>query len=89
MSGQRKLRGSGKRLVLGLAAGLAMAVLALTSPQPAFATTGAGQSDPAWDYGRGGAEVPGQPACYLPAPGETQRKMYNLMRPSCSPGHLQ
>ena len=89
MSGQRTPRGSGKRIVLGLAAGLAMAVLALTPSQPAFATTGAGQNDPAWDYGRGGAEVPGQPACYMPAPSETMRKKYSLMRPSCFPGHMQ
>jgi hypothetical protein len=89
MSRQSTPRSSGTRIALGLAAGLAMAVLALTSAQPAFATTGPGQNDPAWDYGRGGAEVPGQPACYMPAPSETMRKMYSLMRPSCFPGHMQ
>jgi hypothetical protein len=89
MAGQRTPRGSGTRIVLGLAAGLAAMVLTLTASQPAFATTGAGQNDPAWDYGRGGAEVPGQPACYLPAPSESMRKMYSLMRPSCFPGHMQ
>ena len=88
MSGQHTPRGSGKRVVLGLAAGLAMAVLALTSPQSALAQSGS-QNDPAWDYGRGGAEVPGQPACYMPAASDTMRKEYSLNRPSCFPGHMQ
>ena len=77
------------RMMLGFALALVMLALSLTSPQSALATTSAGQNDPAWDYGRGGAEVPGQPACYLPAPSETMRKMYSLMRPSCFPGHVQ
>ena len=42
------------------------------------------QSDPAWDYGRGGAEVPGQPACYMPPLNETHRKEYSLNRPACN-----
>ena len=77
------------RMMLGLAIAVVMLALSLTSPQSALATTSAGQNDPAWDFGRGGAEVPGQPACYLPAPSETMRKMYSLMRPSCFPGHMQ
>jgi hypothetical protein len=80
---------TGKRMVLGLMLGLSLTALSLASPQSALATTGAGQNDPAWDYGRGGAEVPGQPACYMPAPSETMRKMYSLMRPSCFPAHMQ
>ena len=55
---------------------------------PAYATTGAGQSDPADDFGRGGAETGGQPACYMPAPDQTRKTMYNLQRPSCFPGHM-
>jgi hypothetical protein len=39
--------------------------------------------------GRGGAEVPGQPACYMPTANVTERQMYNLNRPSCFPGHLE
>lgn len=85
----RALGRSSIRLMLGLALGLAMAVTTLVSPQPAFATTSGAQPDPAWDFGRGGAEVQGQPACYLPAPNVTERKMYSLMRPSCYPGHMQ
>jgi len=86
---QRTRFRTGKRMMLGLVLGLAVMALSLTSPQSALATTSAGQNDPAWDYGRGGAEVPGQPACYLPSPNETNRKMYSLMRPSCFPGHMQ
>jgi hypothetical protein len=86
---QRTRSRAGKRMVLGLVLGLSVTALALTSAQPAFATTGGAQNDPAWDYGRGGAEVPGQPACYMPAPSETMRKEYSLMRPSCFPGHMQ
>lgn len=86
---QRPRFRTGKRVVLGLVLGLSVTALTLASPQSALATTGAGQNDPAWDYGRGGAEVPGQPACYMPAPSETMRKEYNLMRPSCFPGHMQ
>ena len=80
---------TGKRLVLGLMLGLSMTAVTLASPGAALATTGAGQNDPAWDYGRGGAEVPGQPACYMPAPSETMRKEYSLARPACFPGHMQ
>jgi hypothetical protein len=81
-----------RRVALGLTIGLtalAIVVSPAASAQTALATTGAGQNDPAWDYGRGGAEVPGQPACYLPAPSETMRKEYSLMRPACFPGHMQ
>ena len=80
-----------KLVTFGLASVTALGLVAATfvAPTPAFATTSAGQSDPAWDFGRGGAEVPGQPACYMPAPSQTQRKMYNLSRPSCFPGHMQ
>jgi hypothetical protein len=81
-----------RRAMLGLAIGLTALSLAISpaaAPGTALATTGAGQSDPAWDYGRGGAEVPGQPACYMPAPSDTTQKMYNLARPSCFPGHMQ
>lgn len=80
-----------RRAALGLVAlaALGLATADLAAPRVALATTSAGQSDPAWDFGRGGAEVPGQPACYLPAPSMTERKMYNLMRPSCFPGHMQ
>jgi hypothetical protein len=39
--------------------------------------------------GRGGMEVPGQPACYMPAANVTERQMYSLERPSCFPGHMQ
>ena len=78
-----------RQLVLGPVLGLAAAILALTSPQPAFATTSGAQPDPAWDFGRGGAEVQGQPECYLPAPNVTERRMYSMMRPSCYPGHMQ
>jgi hypothetical protein len=80
-----------RRVMLGLAIGLtalSLAITPATAPGTALATTGAGQSDPAWDYGRGGAEAPGQPACYMPSPGEPTRKMYNLGRPACFPGHL-
>jgi len=86
---QRTRFRTGTRMMLGLALALVMLALSLTSPQSALATTSAGQNDPAWDYGRGGSEVPGQPACYLPSPNETNRKMYSLMRPSCFPGHMQ
>lgn len=81
-----------RRLVVGITVGLTALAIAMSpaaAPQAAQATTSAGQSDPAWDFGRGGAEVPGQPACYMPAPSQTERKMYNLSRPSCFPGHMQ
>lgn len=41
------------------------------------------------DPTRGGVEVPGQPACYMPAANVTEREPYNLFRPSCFPGHMQ
>lgn len=77
--------------VFGLAGVMSIGLLAtdLAAPRAAHATTSAGQSDPAWDFGRGGAEVQGQPECYMPAPSITERKMYNLGRPSCFPGHMQ
>lgn len=81
-----------RRLVLGATVILTVVMLALSpvaAPQPALATTGAGQNDPAWDFGRGGAEVPGQPACYMPSPGGPTLKMYSLVRPSCFPEHMQ
>ena len=80
-----------RRVALGLSIGLTALTIAVTpavAPQAALAQSGS-QNDPAWDYGRGGAEVPGQPACYMPAPSETMRKKYSLMRPSCFPGHMQ
>jgi hypothetical protein len=81
-----------RRLMLGAAVGLTALTLAISpaaAPQTALATTGGGQNDPSWDYGRGGAEVPGQPACYMPAPSETMKREYSLVRPSCFPGHMQ
>lgn len=81
-----------RRVVLGLTIGLTALTLTATAavaPQAAMATTGGAQNDPAWDFGRGGSEVPGQPACYMPAPSETMRKEYSLMRPACFPGHMQ
>lgn len=81
-----------RRLALGAAIGLTALTLVLSpaaAPQSALATTSAGQNDPAWDFGRGGAEVPGQPACYVPSGNDTNRKMYSLSRPSCFPGHMQ
>ena len=81
-----------RRLAIGITVGLTALTIAVSpaaAPQAVQATTGAGQNDPAWDYGRGGAEVPGQPACYMPAPSETMRKEYSLMRPACFPGHMQ
>jgi len=80
-----------RRVALGLTIGLtalAISISPATAPQAALAQSGS-QNDPAWDYGRGGAEVPGMPACYLPAPSETFRKEYSLNRPACFPGKLQ
>jgi hypothetical protein len=79
-----------RRVALGLTIGLtalAIAISPATAPQSALAQSGS-QNDPAWDYGRGGAEVPGQPACYLPPGSETMRKEYSLYRPACFPGKL-
>lgn len=81
-----------RRVALGLTislTALAVVISPAAAPSTALATTSGSQSDPAWDYGRGGAEVAGQPACYLPAPSQTMRKMYSLNRPSCFPGKLQ
>ena len=80
-----------RRAALGLTIGLtalAIVVSPAAAPQSALAQSGS-QADPAWDYGRGGAEVPGQPACYLPPLNETIRKEYSLNRPACFPGKLQ
>ena len=85
---QRTRFKTGKRLVLGFALGLSVMALSLTPSQSALAQSGA-QNDPAWDYGRGGSEVPGQPACYLPSGSESNKKMYSLNRPSCLPLHSQ
>jgi len=85
---QRTRFRTGKRLVLGFALGLSVMVLSLTSSQTVVAQSGA-QNDPAWDYGRGGSEVPGQPACYLPSGSDSNKKMYSLVRPSCFAGHMQ
>jgi hypothetical protein len=74
-------------LTIGLSA-LAIIVSPASAPSAALAQSGS-QADPAWDYGRGGAEYAGQPACYMPAPSETMRKEYSLNRPSCFPGHMQ
>jgi len=79
-----------RRVALGLTIGLtalAVVISPAAAPSAALAESGS-QSDPAWDYGRGGAEYPGQPACYMPAPSETMRKEYSLNRPSCFPGKL-
>ena len=89
MTMQRTRFGAGRRMALGRVLLVVTVALVLTSPQPAFATTSGARPDPAWDFGRGGAEVPGQPECYLPAPNVTERKMYSMMRPSCFPGHTQ
>lgn len=80
-----------RRVALGLSIGLtalAIVVAPASSPQSALATSAA-QNDPAWDYGRGGVEVPGQPACYMPAGNVTTRKLYSLMRPACFGDKLQ
>ena len=62
-----------RRVALGLTIGLtalAIVISPAAAPQAAVAQSGS-QNDPAWDYGRGGSEVPGQPACYMPPPSET------------------
>ena len=76
-----------RRVAIGLTIGLtalSIIVLPAAGPGTAVASTSGGQNDPAWDYGRGGSEVPGQPACYMPAPSETLRKEYSLNRPACN-----
>jgi hypothetical protein len=50
--------------------------------------TGASGAGTMRDPTRGGSEVPGQPACYMPAANVTERKPYNMFRPACF-GHLQ
>jgi hypothetical protein len=75
-----------RRVAIGLSIGLtalSIIVSPAAAPGTALAQSGA-QNDPAWDYGRGGSEVPGQPACYMPAPSETLRKEYSLNRPACN-----
>ena len=92
MDVRRKLRPLARRLAVFGLIGIASLTLIgadLATPHAAFAQTSGAQPDPAWDFGRGGAEVPGQPACYQPAPSITERKMYSLQRPSCYPGHMQ
>jgi len=76
-------------VAVGLTIGLsALAIVISPAAAPTAALADGGQSDPAWDYGRGGSEFPGTPACYMQAPSETMRKEYNVYRPSCALGHL-
>lgn len=77
--------------LFGLAGVMSLGLLTadMSAPRAALATTSGSQSDPAWDFGRGGVEMPGQPACYVPAPSVTERRMYNMNRPSCTPYHMQ
>jgi hypothetical protein len=79
-----------QRILVAVALGLTTATLLIHSATaPALATTGAGQSDPAWDFGRGGTADNGI-ACYMPVPDPTRKKMHNLYRPACFGfGHLQ
>ena len=78
-----------RRAALGIAiTATALSLVGPTVLAPAAVLADGGQSDPAWDYGRGGAESPGNPACYMPAPNETNQKMYNVYRPSCF-SHMQ
>jgi hypothetical protein len=79
-----------RRAMLGIAIGLTAAALVVPTmiAPPAYAESGS-QSDPADDFGRGGAEVNGQPACYMPAPDQTRRTMYSVNRPACFTGKLQ
>ena len=75
-----------RRVAVGLSIGLtalSIIVSPAAAPQSVVAQSG-GQNDPAWDYGRGGSEVPGMPACYQPPLNETHRKEYSLMRPACN-----
>ncbi len=75
-----------RRVAIGLAIGLTALTIVVSpaaAPQAALAQSGA-QNDPAWDYGRGGVEVPGQPACYMPPLNVTHRKLYSLNRPACN-----
>jgi len=61
---------------------------AATNTQQATGTSGS-QGTTASDPTRGGAESPGNPACYMPAANVTERRMYSLERPSCFPGHME
>jgi len=86
------IHGFSRKLVLGIAVGataLTMLLPSAMSTPAAYATTSGAQSDPAYDFGRGGAEGAGIPACYTPAPDQTRKRMYNIYRPSCFPGHMQ
>ena len=63
---------------------IAIAASALLLSQ--LAPTASAYEDPAlYDFGREGAEVGGQPRCYLDAPDETLDKTFNLNRPACRP----
>ncbi len=79
-----------RRLALGLTIGLtALALTISPAVAPRTVLADGGQSDPAWDYGRGGSESGLNPPCYLPPGSVTQSKMYNVYRPSCFAGKLQ
>ena len=75
-------------VVIGLTT-LSLMIPSLAAPPVASATTSGSQSDPAADFGRGGVEVPGQPACYLGSGDITRRRMWSQTRPSCFPGHME
>lgn len=78
-----------RRLALGLTIGLtALALTISPAVAPRTALADGGQSDPAWDYGRGGSESGLNPPCYLPAPSPTLSKKYNVYRPACFAGKL-
>ena len=90
MSGRSRFSRLRRRVSLGIAiTATALSLVAPTVVAPAAVLADGGQSDPAWDYGRGGVESPGNPACYMPAPSETMRKEYNVFRPACFAGKLQ
>jgi len=89
MIGRRRFGTLRRKVALGFAitaTALSLIVPSVVTPVAVFAD--GGQSDPAWDYGRGGSESPGNPACYMPAPDQTRMKMYNVFRPSCF-SHMQ
>ncbi len=90
MSGRSGFSRLRRRAGLGIAiTAMALSLVGPTVIAPAAVLADGGQSDPAWDYGRGGVESPGNPARYLPAPSETMRKEYNVYRPACFAGKLQ
>jgi hypothetical protein len=63
---------------------LALAAISALSAVSLFAATVAAYENPQEvDFGREGAEVPGQPACYVEAPDHTRKTNYNLYRPAC------